>query len=82
MNELELKTLIQQSHHQPFQVRVDDGRVFTVSHPDFAFVGGGAEMLILAEGEGHALGGARMVLLPFSHISGIDLLGKKSQAAA
>jgi hypothetical protein len=82
MSESELKTLIQQAHVQPFRVRVDDGRVFTVSHPDFAFVGGGVEMLILVEGHGHNLGGAGMVLLPFSHISGIDLLKKKSKAAA
>ena len=79
MTESQLKTLISQSHQQPLRICMDDGRAFSVSHPDFAFVAN--EWIILAEGPKHDLGGEGMVLLPLEHISGVHVAKRKFKAA-
>ena len=80
MTEEQLKTFISNAHIQSVRVCMDDGRSFAISHPDFAFVAN--EWLILASGPKHNLGGAGLVLLPFSHISGVHIARKKSKATA
>jgi hypothetical protein len=80
MSESQLKTFISQSHVQPVRVCMDDGRTFTISHPDFAFVAN--EWLILAGGSKQNLGEDGLALLPFSHISGVHIAKRKTKAAA
>ena len=80
MSEEQLKTFISNAHTQPVRVRMDDGRSFTISHPDFAFVAN--DWLILASGPKQHLGSDGLALLPFSHISGVHIAKKKSKAAA
>jgi hypothetical protein len=36
MKQEEVRALIRQSHQKPFRICMDDGRSFTVSHPDYA----------------------------------------------
>jgi hypothetical protein len=80
MSESQLKTFISQSHIQSVRICMDDGRAFTISHPDFAFVAN--EWLILAGGPKQNLGEDGLALLPFSHISRVHIAKKKSKAAA
>jgi hypothetical protein len=74
----ELRTLIRDSDRRPIRICMDDGRSYSVSHPDFAFVTDGA--LILGSGPGHNLGGVGFVICYFEHISRIEQL-KKAKAA-
>ena len=80
MSESQLKTFISQSHVQPVRVSMDDGRSYTISHPDFAFVAN--DWLILASGPKQNLGSDGLALLPFSHISGVHIAKKKTKATA
>jgi hypothetical protein len=80
MSEDQLKTFISNAHVQPVRVCMDDGRSFTISHPDFAFVAN--DWLILASGTKQHLGNDGLALLPFGHISGVHIAKKKSKAAA
>jgi hypothetical protein len=79
MKEAELKELVRQSHVQPIRIRVDDGREYALSHPDFGFVANGT--FILAHGPRHDLGGPGFVLLPLNHVSRVELSRKKSRTA-
>ena len=78
--ESELRKLIRESHVQPIRVYLDDGKSYTVSHPDFAMVANDA--LLLAAGPGINLGDAGFAICWFDHISRVELLEKKSRAAA
>jgi hypothetical protein len=78
--ESELRALVRESHLQPIRIRLDDGKVYTIDHPDFALVADGA--LVLASGPGHDLGGARLVICYFEHITRVEVLKKKAKAAA
>jgi hypothetical protein len=80
MKESDLKSLIRESNLKPIRICMDDGRAFTIHHPDFAFVAN--ETLVLASGPGHDLGGLSFVLLYFEHISRVEMLKKKTKAAA
>lgn len=76
-NEAELRSMIRESNLKPVRVCLDDGRTYTISHPDFGFVANGA--LILAKGPGHDLGDAGFVICYFEHISRVELLKKSSK---
>ena len=78
--ESELRALVRESHLQPIRIHLDDGRVYTISHPDFALVADGA--LVLANGPDHDLGGARLVICYFEHITRVEVLRSKTRAAA
>lgn len=80
MSEEQLKTFISNARVQPARVCVDDGRSFTISHPDFAFVAN--DWLILASGPKQHFGNDGLALLPFSHISGVHPAKEKSKVAA
>ena len=80
MSEEQLKTFISNAHVQPVRVCMNDGRSFTISHPDFAFVAN--DWLILASGPKQNLGNDGLALLPFSHISGVNIAKKKTKAGA
>jgi hypothetical protein len=78
--ESELRALVRESHLQPIRVYLDDGKAYTISHPDFALVANGA--LVLAHGPGLDLGGARLAICYFKHITRVEVLKKKTKAAA
>ena len=75
----ELRALIRQSHHKPVRICMDDGRSFTVSHPDYALVADTG--IILASGPGHDLGNVSYTVLYFEHITRIEELKPKRKAA-
>jgi hypothetical protein len=66
----ELRALIRDSALKPIRVCMDDGRNYTISHPDFGMVAEGA--LIIGSGPGHDLHGANFVVCYFEHISRIE----------
>lgn len=76
----EIRLLVRQSDRKPFRVCMDDGRSYTVSHPDFAMVG--ADALMLASGPGHELGGLGWVICYFDHVSRVELLKPRTKKAA
>lgn len=79
MKEAELKALIRESSFKPVRICMDDGRGFTISHPDFGMVADGA--LIIGSGPGHDLGGPSFVICYFEHIARVEVLRKKAKAA-
>ena len=78
--ETELRALIRESHLQPIRIHLDDGKNYTVTHPDFALVADGA--LLLVAGPGIDLGDARFTVCYFEHIVRVEALKKKFKAAA
>jgi hypothetical protein len=78
--ESELRALVRESHLQPIRIRLDDGKSYTISHPDFALVADGA--LVLAHGPGLDLDGARLVICYFEHITRVEVLKRRAKAAA
>jgi hypothetical protein len=80
MKETELRALIREAHIQPIRVHLDDGKSFTISHPDFALVADGA--LLLVAGSGIDLGDARFAVCYFDHIVRVEAIRKKTKAAA
>ena len=75
----ELRALLRQSHRQPVRICMDDGRAFTVSHPDYALVADTG--VILASGPGHDLGNVSFAVLYFEHITRIEELKSRRKAA-
>lgn len=78
--ESELRALVRGSHLQPIRIHLDDGKAYTITHPDFALVAEGA--LVLAHGPGLDLGGARLAICYFEHITRVEVLRRKTKAAA
>jgi hypothetical protein len=80
MKEKELRTLIRESNFKPVRLCMDDGKKYTISHPDFGFVADGA--VIISNGPGHEIDGAGFVICYFEHISRVEQLkAHKSKAA-
>jgi hypothetical protein len=79
MKEAELRGLVRESHLKPFRVCMDDGRVYTISHPDFAMVANGA--LVIGSGPGHSLGGPGFVICYLEHVSRVELMKDRRKAA-
>jgi hypothetical protein len=76
----ELRTLIRQSHLQPVRIFMDDGKSYTVKHPDFAIVSDVA--LLLVSGPGIDLDDAHFAICYFDHITRLETPKKKSKIAA
>ncbi|MGA2030329.1 MAG: hypothetical protein ABSG87_09690 [Verrucomicrobiota bacterium] len=79
MKAAELRALIHDSNFRPVRVCMDDGKAYTISHPDFGMVADGA--LIIGSGPGHELNGASFVICYFEHIARVEQLKGKSKAA-
>jgi hypothetical protein len=45
MKEDRLRTLVRESDQKPVRIFMDDGRSYTISHPDFGMVASGASSL-------------------------------------
>ncbi len=75
----ELRALIRDSSHKPVRICMDDGRSYTISHPDFGMVADDA--VVIGSGPGHNLGGLSFVICYFDHISRVELLKGKTKAA-
>jgi hypothetical protein len=75
MQPTELRALIRESALKPIRVCMDDGKAYTISHPDFGMVADGA--LIIGSGSEHDLNGASFVVCYFEHISRIEQLKRK-----
>ncbi len=59
---------------------MDDGKSYTVSHPDFGFVADGA--IIISNGPGHEIDGAGFVICLFDHITRVEQMkSNKSKVA-
>ena len=80
VRETELRGLIRESHLQPIRVHLDDGKHYTIAHPDFALVADGA--LLLVAGSGIDLGDARFTVCYFDHIVRVEAIKKKMKTAA
>jgi hypothetical protein len=78
----ELRALIHQSHIQPVRVHMDDGKVYTITHPDYALLAGDVDALVLVSGPGVDLGDTGLAICYFDHISRVEVPKKKSKAAA
>jgi hypothetical protein len=76
----ELRVMIRNADKRPFRVCMDDGRTYTVSHPDFAMAGDDA--IVLGSGPGHELGGPGFVICYFEHVSQVELLKPRLNKAA
>ena len=76
----ELRTLIRQSHLQPVRIFMDDGKNFTIKHPDFAIVSDIA--LLLVHGPGIDLHDSHFAICYFDHITRIETPRKKNKAVA
>jgi hypothetical protein len=76
----ELRAMVRESAQKPFRICMDDGRQYTVSHPDFAMVADSA--LLLASGPGHELAGASFVICYFEHVSRVEMLKVRTKKAA
>ncbi len=80
MKETDLRDMIRDSHLKPVRVCMDDGKTYTISHPDFGFVAEGA--IIISNGPGHDLGGASFVICYFEHITRVETLTRRKSKAA
>jgi hypothetical protein len=80
MKQDELRLMVRESDTKPFRICMDDGRNYTVNHPDFAMVAHGA--VILGSGPSHDLGGPSFVICYFEHITRVELLKSRSKRAA
>jgi len=78
MKAAELRALIRQSGERPFRICMDDGRSYTVSHPDFALVA--ESVLLLVSGPGHDPGGADFVVCYFDHLARVEHLKTRKAA--
>ncbi len=80
MKQEDLRSMIRESDTKPFRICMDDGRSYTVTHPDFAMVADGA--IILGSGPGHELPGASFVICYLEHVSRVELLKPRGRKAA
>ena len=79
MKQSDLRELIHNSAHRPLRICMDDGKTYTVSHPDFALAGPNSVML--ASGPGHSFG-ASYVICGFDHISRVEVEDKPKSKSA
>jgi len=78
MKAAELRALIRQSAQKPLRICTDDGRTYTITHPDFALVSESA--LLLVSGPGHDLGDADFVICYFDHLARVEHVKTKKAA--
>ncbi|MEN9574380.1 MAG: hypothetical protein RL514_2235 [Verrucomicrobiota bacterium] len=79
MQETELRALIRESIQRPVRLCLDDGRSYTITHPDFGMVANQA--IVLGSGPGHDLGGPNFVICYFDHVTRVEVLDGKAKAA-
>lgn len=79
MQEAELRVLIRESIQRPVRLSLDDGRSYTITHPDFGMVANQA--IVLGSGPGHDLGGPNFVICYFDRVTRVEVLDGKSKAA-
>ena len=79
MKQEELRVLVRNCDQSAFRVCMNDGKTYTVSHPDFALAADDA--LIIANGPGHELGNVSFVICYFDQITRIERLKGKRKAA-
>lgn len=79
MKQAELRELIHNSPQRPVRICLDDGKSYTVSHPDFALAAPNAVLLV--SGPGHSFG-ASFVICGFEHISRVEVLDKPKSKPA
>mgnify|MGYP003333531739 FL=1 len=79
MQETELRALIREASRRPVRLCLDDGRSYTITHPDFGMVGNQA--IVLGSGPDHDLGGPSFVICYFDHISRVEVLDDRARLA-
>jgi hypothetical protein len=79
MTKKELRELVHHSPFQPFRLHLADGKDLRVPHPDFALVA--AEYVVVANVLPGGSPGS-INLIPYEHISRIEMLPGKSRKAA
>ena len=79
MKQSEFRELIHNSAHRHLRICMNDGKTYTVSHPDFALAGPNSVML--ASGPGHSFG-ASYVICGFDHISRVEVEEKPKSKPA
>ncbi len=77
MKQEELRVLVRNSHQNPVRFCMNDGKVYTLSHPDFAAVADDA--VILLNGPGHDLGRVSFVICYFDQITRVERLSAKEK---
>lgn len=77
MHESELRALIRESGSHPVRLCMDDGRSYTVAHPEFGMVANQA--VVLGSGPGHDLGGPGFVICYFDHVTRVEVLDAKTR---
>jgi hypothetical protein len=79
MTKKEIRELVHHTPFQPFRLHLADGKDLRVPHPDFALVT--AEYVVIAnELPGGSPGNINLV--PYDHISRVEMLPGKSRKAA
>jgi hypothetical protein len=79
MKQSEFRELIHNSPQRPIRICMDDGKTYTVSHPDFALAAPSA--ILLVSGPGHSFG-ASFVICGFEHISRVEVMDKPKSKPA
>ncbi|MBI5386185.1 MAG: hypothetical protein HZA90_16055 [Verrucomicrobia bacterium] len=78
MKRNEIRKLIRNSIKRSVRICMDDGKTYTVAHPDFALAAPNA--VLLASGPGHAFG-ASFVICGGEHISRVEILDRPKAKA-
>ena len=79
MKQNELRELIHGAPQRPVRICMDDGKSYTITHPDFALAA--PDAVVLVSGPGHAFG-ASFVICGFEHISRVEVLDKSKAKQA
>ena len=79
MQETQIRELIRDSVQRPVRLCLDDGRSYTITHPDFGMVANKA--VVLGSGSGHDLGGPNFVVCYFDHVTRVEVLNRSANAA-
>lgn len=79
MKQEELRVLVRNSHQNPFHMCMNDGKNYTISHPDFAAIADDA--LLISNGPGQELGNVSFVICYYDQITRIERLKGNAKAA-
>ena len=79
MKQEELRVLVRHSDQNPFRVCMNGGKVYTISHPDFAAVADDA--LLVLNGPNNELGKVSFVIGYFDQITRIERMKGQAKAA-
>ena len=73
MKRSELRELIRDAGSYPVRICMDDGKVYKITHADFALAA--RDAVLLVSGPGHDFG-ASFVICRFEHITRVEVLEK------